>query len=383
MGNERKTARLLRGAGLPLTCALLVTLAGTTPARASAAAVNCGDTLSAGTTLTADLTCADGGLRIDTDGVTLDLGGHTFTGTGLTVEATGVTVKNGKIVGTAETGLSVYRPGSDVRAGATLSDVQVLGKDQTSGKTLVRNATLAMSGTPNTCVAEGLSLVAATATIEQCTVRRDVNIQDSTGWTVVSSTLTNGRLTTERSTGGTYNGTIFDNFPVTIGADSGSDLFQDNLFRNSETAFEIKNGGPLTQRTTIDGNVFMNNSIGLLGSNGFDVPIVRNNVFHGNRTVGLLINQSSMGVNPNPIADNIFFGNGASPRKLTDLGGNTVRGGLHVFIGTAPQPDLTLARNTGLANGGFLIWAKPGSVTDGGGNRGPCGPRPNPSLTCA
>ncbi|MEV8634042.1 right-handed parallel beta-helix repeat-containing protein [Streptosporangium sp. NPDC051023] len=381
MDHGKKAGGFLSGAGALLTCALLVIFTGTAPAQASAAGVNCGDTLTADAALTADLICSDIGLKIDTDGVTLDLGGHTFTGTGITVQAANVTVKNGKIVGTSENGVSVYRPGSDLRAGATLSDVRVVGKDRTTGRTRAQNATLTVNGTPNTCLIEGLTILASTATIEQCTVHGEVNIQDSPEATVSSSTLSNGRLVTDKS-GGTYNGTVFDNFPVTVGADSGNDVFQDNLFRNSETALELKGGGPANRRTTFDGNVFMNNSIGLLSTGGFDLTTVKNNVFHGNKTVGFLINQSSAGVNPDPVADNIFFGNGASPRKITDLGGNTVRGGLHVFTGATPQPNLTLARNTGLANGGFLIWAKPGSVVDGGGNRGPCGPKPNPSLTC-
>ncbi|GAA3115709.1 right-handed parallel beta-helix repeat-containing protein [Streptosporangium carneum] len=382
MNRERKTGRLLRRLGTPVACALLVALTGTTPAKASAAEVTCGGTVSADTTLTADLTCVGSGLRIDTDGVTLDLGGHTFTGTGLAVQAAEVTVKNGRIVGTSEVGVSVHRPDSDDRAGATLSDVQVVGKDPASGRTRVQNATLTLTGTPSTCVAEGLTLLAATATVEQCAVSRDISVQDSTGVTISSSRLSNGRLLTERSTGGTYNGTVFDAFPVTVGAGSGGDVFQDNVFRNTETAFEVKSGGSPSRPVTFNGNVFMNNSVGLLGGDGFDAATVKGNVFHSNRTVGLLINQSSAAVNPNPVADNIFFANGTSPRKITDLGGNTVRGGLHVFTGSTPQPSLTLARNTGLANGGFLIWAKPGSVVDGGGNRGPCGPRPNPSLTC-
>ncbi len=364
-----------------LTCALLVALTGVAPAQASAAEVSCGQTLTASATLTADLTCADSGLKIDTDGVTLDLGGHVFTGTGIAVQAANVTVKNGTIMATAEIGVSVHRPDSDARAGATLSDVRVTGKDQASGRTRAENATLTMNGTPNTCVAEGLSLVAATATVDQCTIHRDVSIQDSSEWTVTSSTLSNGRLLSDKSGGDTYNGNVFDNFPVALDVSSGGDVLQDNLFRNSETALEVRGGSP-TGRTTIEGNVFMNNSIGLLGGSGLDASILRNNVFHGNRTVGLLINQSSMAANPDPIAGNIFFGNGLSPRKITDLGGNPVRGGLHVFTGSDPHPNLTLTGNTGLGNGGFLIWAKPGSVADGGGNRGPCGPRPNPSLTC-
>ncbi|MER7212292.1 right-handed parallel beta-helix repeat-containing protein [Streptosporangium sp. NPDC000239] len=374
MDHGRKTKGILSGSGTLLACALLVAGVGAVPAQASAAAVNCGDTLTADAALTADLVCAGGGLTIATDGVTLDLGGHVLTATGLTLRASGVTVKNGKIVGTGGEAVTVQPGTTGGTVEATLSDVQV-----TAGATRVQDATLTVAGSnPALCLLTGLTVLKSTATVEQCVVHGEVSVQDSPEVTVASSTLSEGRLTTARS-GGVYNGTVFDSFPVTVAADAGEDVFQDNLFRNADTALEVKGG----QRTTFDGNVFMNNSVGLLSTGGFALTTVKNNVFHSNKTVGLLVNQNLAGVNPDPVADNIFFANGMTPRKLTDLGGNTVRGGLHLFTGTLTQAALTVARNGGLANGGFLIWARPGSVTDGGGNRGPCGPKPKSGLTCA
>ncbi|MEV4097790.1 right-handed parallel beta-helix repeat-containing protein [Streptosporangium saharense] len=374
MDHGRKTKGILSGSGALLACVLLVAGAGAVPARASAAAVNCGDTLTADAALTTDLLCVDNGLTIATDGVTLDLGGHVLAGTGLTVRASNVTVKNGMIMGTGAEAVTVQPATTDGTAAATLSDVQV-----TAGATRARNATLTVSGSnPALCLLTGLTVVASTATVEQCVVHGQVSVQDSPGITVASSTLTDGKLTTAGS-GGVYNGTVFDNFPVTVAADSGEDVFQDNLFRNTDTALEVRGG----KKTTFDGNVFMNNSVGLLSTGGFGLTTVRNNVFHSNRTVGLLVNQNLAGVNPDPVSGNVFYANGTSPRKLTDLGGNAVRGGLHLFTGAVTQPTLTVTGNIGLANGGFLIWARPGSVVDGGGNRGPCGPKPTSGLTCA
>ena len=77
-------------------------------APSSAAAVACGDTLTASIALDADLDCPSGnGLVIGADGVTVDLGGHTIVGDDTTttygVENAGgfdrVTVKNGTIRG--------------------------------------------------------------------------------------------------------------------------------------------------------------------------------------------------------------------------------------------------------------------------------------------
>jgi nitrous oxidase accessory protein NosD len=77
---------------------------------ASAATVQCGDVLTADTTLTADLTCGPGddALEIGADGVTLNLAGHTISGPGAystlyagvrVAQRSGVSITNGTITG--------------------------------------------------------------------------------------------------------------------------------------------------------------------------------------------------------------------------------------------------------------------------------------------
>lgn len=94
--------------------ALLVSLTLLGGGQALAGHVNCGDVLTANTTLDEDLTCSFGtALIIDTDKITLNLNGHTITGLfpdppdcpfcsrdGVLVSGhTGVTIKNGTISG--------------------------------------------------------------------------------------------------------------------------------------------------------------------------------------------------------------------------------------------------------------------------------------------
>lgn len=82
-------------------------MAGTGPAAAAYPPLACGETVTGTVTLTADLTCTDVGLFLET-GATLDLGGHTLTGPGRTAGVAletdpempwpgSVTVRNGTI----------------------------------------------------------------------------------------------------------------------------------------------------------------------------------------------------------------------------------------------------------------------------------------------
>jgi hypothetical protein len=88
--------------GLLLLCLMLATR----PVEAHPA-IACGETITANTTLTADLACPSGtgtAIKIDAAGITLDLGGYTLSGdpyeVGVMVNGfSGITIKNGTITG--------------------------------------------------------------------------------------------------------------------------------------------------------------------------------------------------------------------------------------------------------------------------------------------
>jgi hypothetical protein len=86
---------------------LMLTLSAWTPAVESRLAISCGQSITADTTLTADLACPGGAgpaISIDASNITLDLGGHAISGDpneiGVMVYAQdGVTIRNGTIAG--------------------------------------------------------------------------------------------------------------------------------------------------------------------------------------------------------------------------------------------------------------------------------------------
>ncbi|MER6578345.1 hypothetical protein [Nonomuraea sp. NPDC001023] len=155
-------------------------------------------------------------------------------------------------------------------------------------------------------------------------------------------------------------------------------------------AIYIDYGGAVLTVSATDRGVFTRNVFdafpmgGLHSSSMLKHRIVRRNVFNGNKTVGMFV-ENSYGSNragPDPVSDNVFVGNGHNPSGLVDRQGQVVQGGIHLASRLAVTPPVTLRNNVGTGNVGHLIWAPPGTVADGGGNQGPCGPSPNPDLTC-
>ncbi|MEV7013126.1 right-handed parallel beta-helix repeat-containing protein [Streptosporangium sp. NPDC051022] len=353
------------------------------------AAVGCGDVLTSSVTLTADLSCPGDGLTVGADDVTVNLGGHTLSGggtgfsTGVSVIGhKGVTVRNGTVTGFGDAGVRAAQ-------GATVT----LSRVRATGTRLVGeyDGSMTVTGSPATCLMDGGYFRFTTLTVDHCTVRGSITtIVERVS--VRSSRLGDGgSLMLSSAQDGVFTGNVFDDFSVTLGADSSNNLFSDNVFRNSYAPLWVDK----TDHTpnTIENNVFRNNGIGLVSGNRFHNLIVRGNLFADNSTAGMLIENSSPTPNPYPIADNILRHNGYAPNGQTDHGGNPVQGGIHVFTytvpkGPAPGPDpdpaapIPLARNTGRGNGGFLIWGKQGQVVDGGGNQGPCGPQPGTGLVC-
>ncbi|NUS02167.1 MAG: hypothetical protein HOV97_06335, partial [Nonomuraea sp.] len=109
--------------------------------------------------------------------------------------------------------------------------------------------------------------------------------------------------------------------------------------------------------------------------------LVRTNVFR-NAATALGAGETFLPEDANTIEYNLFTGNGHHPSGLVDAQHHVVQGGIHLSARAALTPPITLRNNVGTGNAGHLIWAPPGTVADGGGNQGPCGPTPNPALTC-
>ncbi|MEV4109442.1 right-handed parallel beta-helix repeat-containing protein [Nonomuraea sp. NPDC049695] len=344
------------------------------PARADTVA--CGDVLTAGVTLSADLNCAGDGLTVDADGVTVDLAGHTITGAGTGVgirvsNHTGVVVKDGAITG--------FTRGVDAFS-ATVDLV-----DAKAAAVRGSWSNLHVSGTPANCVIDGLfAKDGDELTVDHCVVHGTVSVFSMHGGAlrIKDSKLAGGSLDIFQSDNGVYSGNVFDDFPVSLGFECRHSIFRYNLFKNAATALDVDAMTTPANAGTVERNVFLGNDIGLRARQHFRNVVVRNNVFNGNRTVGMLVENSLAIASPDPVAGNVFTFNGRSPSGIIDGAGNVVRGGLHLRSVTTPPGQITLKGNVGHGNDGPLIWAPPGQVTDGGGNQGPCEPTPNPDLTC-
>ncbi|MEV3984512.1 right-handed parallel beta-helix repeat-containing protein [Nonomuraea sp. NPDC049758] len=331
---------IARGAA---ACLLLLsaTLMSANPAGATTSAVACGDVLTTSTTLTADLTCPGGALTIGADNVDLDLNGHTITGSGtgnglMVAGRTGTTLRNGTITGFT---YGIY--GGYGGTVLTATDVRLLSPVD------VWPGTVTFTGTRgDACLLSGIRLVDGLLTADRCSVTGQTVLVRSSGSTIRNSALTGGSLYVSATDRSVFTGNVFDAFPMGLSDESRRNLVRGNVFTNSPTAGIGAGETFLPQdANTIEYNVFTGNDIGLHSRSMLKHLIVHKIVFNGNRTVGLL-------------AENSYGSNRAGPDPVSD----------NVFVGTG--------------NAGYLIWAPPGTVADGGGNQGPCGPSPNPDLTC-
>ncbi|RBQ14331.1 hypothetical protein DP939_40950 [Spongiactinospora rosea] len=376
MANLRVLGTVQRLGVIALAAALLGYGATVPAAHASALTVACGDTLTASVTLTADLTCAGDALTVGAANVTIDLNGHTIrgngTGKGVQLDRPqGVAVTNGTITGFAD---GVYL---ETGAGITLTGVRLAAPLRSFG-----GNTVTVAGTTSNCELSGVNVRYTVLKIDDCVLTGSVSLSESNGSAIRDSELSNGSLNIWQSDGGIYTGNVFDAFPVSTSVVSRRNLFKSNIFANTATAFTAGAVYDAARAGIVEDNVFRDNDIGLRSHDMRNV-IVRNNVFEDNDTAGMYLLTMTPVASPDALSGNEFVNNGHDPSGLTDAGGNAVRGGIHIRTGTDdPLKRITLANNTGSGNAGHLIWAPPGMVIDGGGNQGPCGPTPNPDLTC-
>ncbi|MEV8637736.1 right-handed parallel beta-helix repeat-containing protein [Streptosporangium sp. NPDC051023] len=367
---RRGEARLPKAVRAIVAAALVLAGLGTA-SPASAAEVKCGDVVTSNVTLTADLTCPGTALTVGADNVVIDLAGHTVSSDGSgngTIDIgnrRNAVIDNGAVYGSPN---AIYSRGR----GWSLATVVTITRTRL-GRVFITGGGAKISGTPETCLlGAGVWAESGTMTIEGCEVRdrllfRQVSVD------IRSSRLSHGNLQLIES-GGTHSGNVFDGFPISINELSGGNLFTDNVVKNAETAFYF--GWPtVSNRTnTIQNNVIRNNGTGVVAKDVTGYTI-KNNQFISNRRAGIDIDNSIPRDNKEWISDNVFTGNGRSPGETrTGLGG--------IYIRTVSTSKINLARNTGRFNAGYLIWAPPGQVVDGGGNKGPCGPTPNPDLKC-
>ncbi|MBB5624822.1 right-handed parallel beta-helix repeat-containing protein [Sphaerisporangium krabiense] len=333
----------------------------------------CGLVLTTSVTLTEDLVCDGDGPLIGADDVTIDLNGHAVRGpgSGSGIGNTGyrrntwkrLTVRDGRIEGFAE-----------AIAFVGVSDSAITNVAVAGGRVGIEaSSAVTISGTPEQCVLDGfVARGHAQLTIDHCTLRGDTSFYDS-AVTLENSRLVAGHLHLGQSDNSVVTGNVFDGYPVSLGYQSRRNVFRDNVFSNAGVAVRTDGASP---GATFENNTFQNNNVGI--NSYIFSETVTGNRFVGNRTAGIYIRDV---ISTSSITGNVFQSNGGAPSGLTDPSGTPVRGGVH--IGSSQPETLTLTGNTGVDNAGYFIFARPGTVTDGGGNTGsPCGPSPNSAVTC-
>lgn len=177
MTSARRGATLGRttgtGAALCVAALALGPLATSSPAAGAVAGATCGGTVTTSTTLTADLTCADRGLRLR-PGVVLDLDGHT-----LRVKGTGPAIA---VVATGGARTTTEVRDGVVRGGGGIT---ITGTDDASDDGRVQRLRVVGVTLDNAA----LDVVDAVARVEDSTVTRSRVRQDAGSLQVVDSAL--------------------------------------------------------------------------------------------------------------------------------------------------------------------------------------------------
>lgn len=340
---------------------------------AAHAAVACGQTITASTTLDHDLNCpATNAIFVGASNVVLDLGGHTISGpvpTGTTgvghrgvvvlQNRTGVTVRNGVIRG--------FDSGVDVQPGANGTAVNGLTLDGNGLGIRVSTGTSANRLTGNTITNTSrfsAIQIGGDGHLVEGNVIRDGNfagvflsgnngvingnvIQEMGGNAVLIQSFpsnpgpfVNNQITANRITG---SGRLLNNTAISVTNGSGTSIRSNLVVGRRATAgiFLLNSAG-----SVVSGNSTTNNLEGVLVRGSSTQTRIETNAVDANR-VGIVIENGTTG--------NVVTGNAVRS--------NTPGDGIRAL-----SPSTTLTSNVAVYNGSWGIFAVNG-VTDGGGNR--------------
>ena len=256
----------------------------------AAPAVQCGDVLTASTTLSQDLSCSSGdGLTVAANGITLDLKGHTISGGPDTISAiriaygvTGATVQNGALVGSkvgvvADTAhfnhitklrISVTDQGILLaNAANNLVDKNVISvRDRDGIKVDGNNNTIAQNTVTNSPFGISVSNYSTGNLVTQnvLTGNRDwaVAVFDGAGTTTISRNTVTGSKNAILVTGGATGTTIAQNTVSAATADgikvdggtSGTLLMQNTSFSNGDDGIDVASSATTITKNTTYGN---------------------------------------------------------------------------------------------------------------------------------
>jgi nitrous oxidase accessory protein NosD len=345
--------------------ALTVVLTIATPAVAHEATITCGTVVTTNLTLHADLMCTGDALSVGADGITIDLAGHTIsgagTGTGISaVRHSGLTVRNGTV---ADFATDVYLEGS---AKAALVRVTIRGG--VGIRTLAADdARLTRLVLQNTNLIINIS---ARVTITQLQgSHAQLTIVESNHASITRSVLTDTPISLFESDALALTDSTLTRSTVDLLISSDA-FIRHNRIRDADNGIAI---GSTSAGSQIIDNAFTGNGVGTLVTvqlvAEIDRTVITGNRFTRNGAAGVLldITQGILGTPTVSISANRFSHNGANPQGRTDSLGLPVADGAHI-VAPAGSP-ITVADNVTRRNARYGIFAQPGTVIDGGGNR--------------
>jgi hypothetical protein len=360
-------ARWITRLTLP-TMAAALAVAGSSPAAMAdpPSNVTCGMVLTQSVTLQADLQCAGDALIVGADGITIDLAGHSVsgngTGKGISAEShSDLTVRDGSINGFA-TGVGLI-----IEQNSTFTNVKITGgvglfMQVTTNSHFtddVLRDTRARLDNAHQTVFDGLLATNVTFTQNECL---DTTFQHSR--------LIDSSVRADETDRDTFSHDSLVNSPIDFGAESRDWLIEDNLIRGAQVGVRVT--GDTTTGAHIIDNLFLDNELGVQVTVNIlrevDGLTVSDNAFLNNGAAGLLMDAS---VADQPVtitvSDNLFLRNGFQPNGRTDHAGRPVADGAH--FATAAGSTIEVTDNLAIHNAAFGIFAEPGTVVDGGGNK--------------
>jgi hypothetical protein len=353
------------------------------PGPTGPAGLACGQTITANTTLTTNLTCSGAGVVIGAAHVTLNLNGHTVTGhsgAGITVRKPYATVNGGTVTG--------FPIGVSVATGAghlTVRNVSI--RASTTGIDLgnrkidsldVEHVVISTPKTGTTFNADGNGFTGH-LTVNRSTFTAG-NFVLSEKAVALTSTFdhdifNDNELDLEYLDDTTVsNGTFVNSFiqDMCSGAPGDGNVFQGNVFSGPAYGMEISG----MVNDDIEANRFNNTVWGIrfdVGADGDDsgtgTAQISGNQFTGDALYGIWVNDFGIPGQHVSVSGNTLSNNGVDGSGGDDGGQNPVRGGIHIW---APKGGVTVNDNHTSGDSGDGIWSNDGGAT-GSGNTAPDG----------
>lgn len=355
-----------------------------TPSTADAA-VACGQTITASTTLTMDLSCPGNGIFVDASGVTLDLGGRTITGPppsgsfirGIDIRSgrTGVRVVNGTIRGFDRAVNISSRANGATLSGLTL-DANGLGVGSATDSS---NAHIAGNTILNTTQFSAMQLGGTAHRVEG-------NVMANGASTAIFLSGNQNVIAANRISEMGASGITIGAFPSNPGPFMGNQVTNNQISGSSRVFTSASISVTGGSGTVVEGNTMVGRltTPGVFVNNSASTVVARNNLTAHRSGVLIRGTSSNTQVVGNSAVRNNFAGIAVESSPAGTVVSSNVANDNSSNGISVSSPATTITGNTATGNGNLGIFAVAG-VTDGGGNHALGNGNPaqcSPTVSC-